>query len=75
MLCSSTDIRAAKKLSYTVVDFYVDRLIQSGRLKVVFEQRKKIRLFAPSHIVEAFATARPMVHWLPEMAFPEKQQY
>jgi hypothetical protein len=70
--CSTAEIASEKKLPYARVEELVDALVSTGRLKIVYEVPKKVRLFAPSHIVEGFAMSHPLVPWLPSHYFPEK---
>jgi hypothetical protein len=70
--CSTKEIAQQLKMPYTRTEQIVNALISAGRLKVVYEIPKKVRLFAPEHIVTSFSTARPLIPWLPAYYFPEK---
>lgn len=71
-LCSTAEISEGTKLSYSRVDDIVTALISAGRLKIVYEIPRKVRLFAPEHFVESLAKSRPIVPWLSSYYFPEK---
>ncbi len=70
--CSTAEIAAEKKVAYARVDEIVNALISAGRLRIIYEIPKKVRLFAPVHVVESFTNSRPLIPWLPSYYFPEK---
>lgn len=71
--CSTVEISKRMKIPYSRVESAVNTLIAGGRLRVVFEVPRKVKLFAPEHIARGLSLVKPVVPWMDEIALPEKQ--
>ncbi|MEN3047185.1 MAG: hypothetical protein ABDH63_00155 [Candidatus Caldarchaeales archaeon] len=52
---------------------YVNHLINESRLKVVFDQRRKLKLVAPAYMVENLSKKSTRPTWISEYSFPQKK--
>ncbi len=70
--CATKDIVEGTKFSRSKVERYIQYLIAANKLRVVYQVPRKVRLVAPSTIVDGFSQFRTTVPWMLEHSFPEK---
>jgi predicted DNA-binding transcriptional regulator AlpA len=70
--CSTKDIAEGTAFSRNKVDRFIKYLIAANKLRVVYEVPRKVRLVAPSTIVDGFSQFRTTVPWMSKHSFPKK---
>ena len=71
-LCTSTEVSKALELGRAKIDKHIDNLVSAGRLRIVFEIPKKVRLFAPAYMVKKFSKNHSRILWMDRYSFPQK---
>lgn len=72
--CTVQEISEQVKIPRATCDKCIDYLISGGKLAVVFEIPKRLKLVAPKIIVDALATEKPVQPWLGNYYLPEKKR-
>jgi hypothetical protein len=72
--CSVQEIANQVKIGRWACDKCIDQLIEDGKLSVVFEIPRRVKLVAPKGIVDMLTIQEPIQPWLKSYQLPEKRK-